>query len=222
MTVFTCLRKEKSDNAGFNKYSAYKAKIGSTEITIGDIVNKIKSNEALALDFMIATPIVELMTLFKASFDEVRTGVTRFRVRKDVTVGIKRCAGGERKDQHTHNISQYRLVNNHIPLLQGITFASERRTGVIRSLGPMTQCILMVLENKYHTKLDMAIKNSLSMLPMASEISQCLRGAKAPGAVAGVLKELGDILLLTTARSTQKVYLPLLLMWKLWEANTTL
>ena len=39
--------------------------------------------------------------------------------------------------QPTKNLSEYGLNNQHIPLLQGITFPPERRTGVLKSLGPL-------------------------------------------------------------------------------------
>lgn len=106
----------------------------------------------------------------------------------------------------THSISQYGLVNHHIPLLQGVTLAPERRTGIIRSLGPLTQAILLTIEDKYHTKLSNALMNSLQMLPMAREIVECL-------------KELGDILIITTARSTQKIYFPLILTKIIWAQS---
>lgn len=216
ITVFTCLRKEENDKAGHLRYGGYIANVSGAQISIQSVVEEIKKRN-IAINFLVATPIVELMTLFKAFFDEVRTGVTRFRVRASV---VKRGVNRDSRDKPigakmegkdvTQSIAQYGLNNHHIPLLQGITLAPERRTGVIRSLGPMTQAILLCMEDKYHTKIINALLNSLQMLPMAREITDCLKEAKTPGAVAGILKELGDILLLTTARSTQKIYFPLL------------
>lgn len=59
------------------------------------------------------------------------------------------------------------------------------------------------------------------MLPMANEIIMALKEATYPGSVSGVLKELGDdSLLLTTARSTQKDYFPLLLFRAIWISLT--
>lgn len=226
MTVFTCLRKEENDTAGHLKYKAYIAKVQGVDIAIQAIVEEVKSKK-IELDFLVATPIVELMTLFKGLFDEVRTGVTRFRVRASVGKrSVKRdssgrpVAWGSDNKEMTQSISQYGLINHHIPLLQGITLAPERRTGVVRSLGPLTQAILLVMEDKYHTKLSSALLNSLQMLPMAQEIVNCLKEARSPGSVAGILKELGDILLLTTARSTQKIYMPLLLIRLMWSRKT--
>lgn len=72
------------------------------------------------------------------------------------------------------------------------------------------------MEDKYHSKLTGALANSLQMLPMAQEIVSVLKDARSPGSVSGILKELGDILLLTTARSTQKIYFPLFMVMLLW------
>lgn len=112
---------------------------------------------------MVATPIVELLTLFRSFFDEVRTGVTRFKVRSSVAKrGYKRDATGKiiitaKGQENTQSISQYGLTNQHVCLLQGVTLAPERRTGVLRSLGPMTQALLMVMEDKFFGKLRKAL-----------------------------------------------------------------
>lgn len=75
----------------------------------------------------------------------------------------------------------------------------------------------MVMEDKFFDKLKSALTNSLQMLPMASEIISSFKEANHPGNVSGVMKELGDILLLTTARATQKIYLPVLLFAVFWK-----
>lgn len=223
MTVFTCLRKEQGHQEGHLKYKGYSATLHGETIQIADVLEKVK-NKGIILDFMVATPIVELMTLFKAFFDEVRTGVTKFKVRSSVLKrAVKRSSTGQvmgRQDikESTQNITQYGLTNQHIPLLQGITLAPERRTGVVRSLGPLAQCILLIMEDKYFDKLMSTVNQSLMMLPMASEIATCLKESNTPGRAAGVLKELGDILLITiTARATQKIYFPLFTILYMWH-----
>lgn len=82
---------------------------------------------------------------------------------------------------------------------------------MLRSLGPLTQAVLLIMEDKFFDKLKSAMFNSLQMLPMATEIINALKEANHPGNVWGAMKELGDILLLTNARATQKIYFPLLL-----------
>lgn len=102
--------------------------------------------------------------------------MTRFKVRDSVARrGVKRTREGKfvsatMKQENTQNISQYGLTNQHVSLLQGITLAPERRTGVLRSLGPLTQAILLIMEDKFFDKLKSAMSNSLQMLPMATEI----------------------------------------------------
>lgn len=222
MTVFTCLRKQENDDAGHQRFLGYVAKVDGVEISVKTIVENIKK-DGIKLNFLVATPIVELLTLFRAFFDEVRTGVTRFKVRESVAKkGLKRDKSGKvlpssKGEDRTQSMTQYGLCNQHICLMQGITLAPERRTGIIRSLGPMTQAILMVMEDKFFDKIRSAMQHSLQMLPMANEIITCLREASHPGSVSGVLKELADILLLTTARSTQKIYFPLLLFFDMWK-----
>lgn len=227
MTTFTCLRKQGHDEAGHKKYLDYSAKVDGVVITVRAVVDGFNALEPRrVIDFMVATPIVEIMTLFKAFFDEVRTGVTRFRVRSNMEkIAQKRDIRGVTRGVQTtgpltHTLSQYGLTNHHIPLLQGITLAPERRTGVIRSLGPMTQALLLVMEDKFPAKLANSFFNSTQMLPMAAEITTCLREARKPGSVSGLLKELGDILLLTTTRSTQKMYHPLLATLHMWDQRT--
>lgn len=80
-----------------------------------------------------------------------------------------------KQQENTQNITQYGLTNQHICLLQGITLAPERRTGVIRSLGPLTQALLLVMEDKYFDKLRFALSHNLQMLPMSNEIISALK-----------------------------------------------
>lgn len=222
MTVYTCLRKEENDKPGHMRFLEYTAKIDGIDVSVKSVVEKIKAQK-IEINFLICTPIVEIVTLFRSFYDEVRTGVTRFRVRESIAKrGIKRTKDGKfvpvnKQNENTQNISQYGLTNQHIALLQGITLAPERRTGVLRSLGPLTQAILLIMEDKFFDKLKSAMNNSLQMLPMAAEIIASLKEANHPGNVSGVMKELGDILLLTTARSTQKIYFPLILFYLLWR-----
>lgn len=94
MTVFTCLRKEEYDPIGYKKYLDYMAKVRGVDISIQSVVEDVK-NKSIKLNFLVATPIVELLTLFKSFFDEVRTGVTRFRVRSSMAKkSVKRDSSG--------------------------------------------------------------------------------------------------------------------------------
>lgn len=63
----------------------------------------------------------------------------------------------------------------------------------LKSLGPLAQAILMVMEDKYYTKLTSALNTSLQMMPMASEIIYSL---SSPGSFSGVLRNWGIYYLL--------------------------
>lgn len=95
MTVYTCLRKEENDPTGHQKYKAYTTKIAGVEISVQSVVEAVKERK-LGINFLVATPIVELMTLLKGFFDEVRSRVTRFKVRTSVARrSLKRDSTGK-------------------------------------------------------------------------------------------------------------------------------
>ncbi|KAK9870268.1 hypothetical protein WA026_006356, partial [Henosepilachna vigintioctopunctata] len=100
-----------------------------------------------------------------------------------------------------------------------ITLPPERRTGLIRSLGPLSQCILLANESMYKNELENALKEKLSMLDITPGIISCLSDANSPWEVSGMLGDLGDLLVLTTARSTQKFYFPFAVLIALWESR---
>ncbi|CAH1106857.1 unnamed protein product [Psylliodes chrysocephalus] len=221
-TIFTYMRKKNNPQVNTAKADTYEAKIRDVTFKIKEI-GDIAIAELNHFDYMIATPIMNLLCAFKMSFDEVRVGTTKFMVRKDVAMAQPR--GGRRGEQpidkrdQFRTITEYGLSNQHIPLLQGITFSPERKTGLIRALGPLTQCIMLINENTYPQRIAAALKETLNMLPMHNEIVNLFKEARGPGSCQGVLKELGDILIMTTARSQQKFYLPILLAQQMYYAK---
>lgn len=54
---------------------------------------------------------------------------------------------------------------------------------------------------------------------MHGKIATALKDADSPGRVMGLMKELADLLILTTARSTQKIYLPIILARYMWDVK---
>ena len=132
-------------------------------------------------------------------------------------ISFKLSCPSPKPRQKTRNLSEYGLNNQQVPLLQGITFPPERRPGVLKSLGPLAQAIFSINEQKFPNKLMNALRSSLQMLPMREELINAFRNASSPGAMAGLLKELGDVPLIATSRSTQKLYFPLctwVFMWR--------
>lgn len=69
MTVFTCLRKEENDKPGHSRFLEYTAKIDGVDVSIKSVVEKMKAKK-IEINFLICTPIVELITLFRSFYDE--------------------------------------------------------------------------------------------------------------------------------------------------------
>lgn len=66
--VFTAMRKKQAIEDNAKKYLDFEAKIADTPL----------------LDFMTFAPIMNMFTYFRCSFGEVRTGVTKFKIREIV------------------------------------------------------------------------------------------------------------------------------------------
>lgn len=148
------------------------------------------------------------MTRFKLRADETTQARKRtFAVASTSKAPVARAPVGP----EFATINSFGLTNQHISLCMGITLPPERKTGLLRSLGPMAQAILLIREKTYKDKIRVAFENSIMMLPMYKELAQCFANAEAPSTVSGVMKELGDLLLLTTARNTGKVYFPIMM-----------
>lgn len=226
-TVFTYLRKKQNNPTEAAKMLNLKTNVEGTIINISDIVKKFEE-EGFEIDFLIATPLMNIFCAFKLAFDETRTGATKVMLKDDYLRKhgiISKDSTNQKLEKNdpkeSININAFGLTNQHICLLQGITFTPSRRTGLLRTLGPMTQCISVINETGAYTdKLQSATKNTLRMLPMVNEISNHFKDATVPGQAAGVLKELADILTLSTARSTQKIFAPIALLRFLWPFKT--
>lgn len=58
----------------------------------------------------------------------------------------KKIAG---KIANESDITSYGLSNAHITLCAGITYNPERRSGMLKTLGPMTLSIMLIEEKTY-------------------------------------------------------------------------
>lgn len=148
-------------------------------------------------DFKVATPLVDLLCAFKMSYDELRMSTAKFTVRID-----------EKPVQVS--LSQYGLSNCHLPLMNGLTYKPERRTGLLRTLGPLSLSIILTHEKNKTEKTEAALTNAIKHLPMCSEIVSCLRYANDAQSCRSLYKALGDVLLITGARNGGKCFFPLL------------
>lgn len=76
MTLFTCLHKEENDPVWHQKYKGFTAKIDRVDISIQSLVEDV-NKAGIRLNCLVATPIVDIMTLFKAFFNEVSIKSTK-------------------------------------------------------------------------------------------------------------------------------------------------
>jgi len=80
-----------------------------------------------------AAPLFSFILIFKTRLNEFRVGHSVFTVSKDFQTNM------------IISVSQYGLNNVHHPLLEGITVAPERKSGIAQSLGPLIIKQLLLL-----------------------------------------------------------------------------
>lgn len=222
-TVFSAMRKDANPNKPTNNYMKHSAELAGITLSVATVVSRAKE-EGIEFDFKIATPLLNAFTAFKPFFTEVRIGVNRYSYRLNQTKApVKRDSSGKEipKKPELKPIGDYGLNNQHAALLQGISLPPERRTGLLKSMGPLSLMIFTHQEKHYKPKMEEALLRSISMLPFKNAITECMRNNDSPSSIAPMAKELGDLLDLTTARSTQKFYFPFLVYEYIWE-NTPL
>lgn len=121
--------------------------------------------------------------------------------------------GKKKGRENTRSLADFGFNSEHIPLLEGATYPPERRTGLLRGLGPGTLAVIALHETEYADKPLAALKESIKMLGMADSIIQVLKNKPKEG-VQDMLRALMDVLLLTTARTTHRMYLPIIVFYR--------
>lgn len=162
-----------------------------------DEFKAIMTARQLKWDFQLATPLVDVLTAFKMSWDEARMSSAKISLVK-------------RGQPIKKGIKSFGLSNCHLPLLTGLTYKPERRAGLMRTLGPLTLAILTAEETGKWDKSKKAFKESIKHLPMADSLAICLGEAKSAEECSTLLSRLGDLLLILGSRSSNKFYFPLL------------
>lgn len=213
-TCYSYLRRTKNNSHDSAKrYGEYEVRgKDKASFVTADLVKDFKE----PFDAGVVTPIINMITSFKLQMDEVRMGVTRFAVN---TKGLKRDKNGKKKDD-MRGLADYGLSPNHIPLLEGITFPPERRTGLARGMGPLALAISAIHETTFKDKQLNALYESIQMLPMANAIREVLSSSNREGHQS-LLQALGDVLLLTGARTTHRLSLPIILFIQLAKQMET-
>lgn len=163
-TTYSYMRRSNNaSNQSAGKYGDYIQTHGGVTSTVRALATDYAKTRGFeAFDFRTATPLVAMLTSLPSSFTEVHMGMTK--------VPGKNKVGNERGK----NITAYGLNNAHIPLLHGVTFPPERRTSLLRGLGPMTLAIMLIEENTYKQKIKDALLQSIKHLPNATSIVEAL------------------------------------------------
>uniref|UniRef100_W8BV85 Uncharacterized protein n=1 Tax=Ceratitis capitata TaxID=7213 RepID=W8BV85_CERCA len=200
-TVYNHIRKSANTNvvSRGNDYSDMQCTILGNVKTTSVLANGFKiKNPTVVWDFRLAGPLVDMLTAFKMVWDETRLSCSKFKYKRGSSSAVEK------------GIGSFGLSNVHLPLLTGITYKPERRTGLMRTLGPLTTALMLANEKKYPDKMANSLKESIKMLPMADYIISALKDADSAENCRSLLASMGDLLLIIGSRSTNKIYFPIL------------
>lgn len=114
-------------------------------------------------------------------------------------------------------IEKYGLSPAHAVHLEGITYPPERRASMSMSLGALTIVLCMLrTKGKYRNKWENAVKKTLSHIPAITDFISLTETNSAAEYVKTALALLGDILLVTTLRQSQRGCIPLVMLHYLY------
>ncbi len=201
-TINNILRKRANDR----KSLTHDLEIRTIQVGIGTTsIKEVLSHQSLwdieqRVCYKEINPIVTMLTINKLVNDEARMGCTQLSI-DNVT---------------KKSITAYGLSTRHVPLLKYISFKPERRKGLSRALGPLTMAIHMIRDKKLIAKNILILQELIQHIQIASEVAECI-AVSGEGTINHVLKELGDLLLLTTDRTANKASFPLLIVIHSWH-----
>lgn len=159
------------------------------------------------IDYQIMMPMVVVLTNLKSSLEEVRMGLNTIPsgiIPKGISISRKRTNEGQRA---TAPISAIGLGNQHSGLLHGLTFPPEKKTVMLKGLGPMTLAIMLASQPKYNDKIRKAFVENVSHLDMAEKVADSLILNKDNWT--GLIRSLADVLLIASHKGSRRFYFPL-------------
>lgn len=180
------------------EYRGKEVTVGARVTNVTDLVAALdEPGTERVFDYMVATPLMNMITSFKLSLTEARLGTSKF------TKGVDDNGKKVRLD-----IKNYGLNTTHLPWLTGITYPPERRTGLMKCMGALTLGIGLINNKTYQDKNLAAFNESISHIDANGEIGTFLSKAKR-AEISTVLTVLGDVLHLAGERSHRKMAFPL-------------
>lgn len=157
-----------------------------------------------------AAPYLDFFVGNKLRYDELRLGHAHMPISRDAQ-GMK-----------SFPVEKYGLNGSHYILLEGSTFAPEKRSSMAQSMGPMTAllCHIRTSHPLYRKKWTDASKRAMAHIPMIDEILDLIKDKKA-SEIRGVISLLADIILITTSRQAQRMFFPINMLARMYTLPTT-
>lgn len=154
-------------------------------------------------------PYLNMLGCWGLRLQELRVGHTKMPVARD----------GEK--MNVILIEKYALTPAHAVHLEGITYPPERRASMSMSLGALTTVLcLLHTKGKYRNKWENAVKETLSHIPAKTGFISLTETNSSADYVKPAMALLGDILLVTTSRQSQRGCIPMCMLSYLYESLT--
>lgn len=151
-------------------------------------------------------PYLNMLGCWGLRLQELRVGHTKMPVARD----------GDKMS--VVPIEKYGLSPAHAVYLEGITYPPERRASMSMSLGALTTVLCMLrTKGKYRNKWENAVKKTLSHIPAITDFISLTETNSAAEYVKPALALLGDILLVTTSRQSQRGCIPVCMLHHLYS-----
>lgn len=154
-------------------------------------------------------PYLNMLGCWGLRLQELRVGHTKMPVARD----------GDKMS--VVPIERYGLSPAHSVHLEGITYPPERRASMSMSLGALTTVLCMLrTKGKYRNKWANAVKKTLSHIPAIEDFISLTETNSAAEYVKPALALLGDILLVTTSRQSQRGCIPMVMLHHLYNIES--
>lgn len=155
-------------------------------------------------------PYLNMLGCWGLRLQELRVGHTKMPVARD----------GDKLN--VVPIEKYGLSPAHAVHLEGITYPPERKASMSMSLGALTTVLCMLrTKGKYRKKWEMAVKKTLSHIPAISDFIALTESNSSADHVKPALSLLGDILLITTSRQSQRGCIPVCMLNTIYQSLST-
>lgn len=144
-----------------------------------------------------AAAFCDFMGGFGLRLKEMRTGVSQ------VTFGYSKL-NDQQKRPKIIELADYGWTTAHQPLCEMITFPPEKQGSMARTVGPLTQVFkYLTTSGKYREKWLRACLITFAHVPNISGLLELI-GGKPVSEIRPVLRELGNLALLVTARNSNR------------------